>query len=43
MRIYTRTGDTGATGLIGGSRVRKNSARIGAIEAPRDIDLAMAP
>jgi cob(I)alamin adenosyltransferase len=31
MRIYTRTGDTGATGLIGGSRVRKNSARIGAI------------
>jgi cob(I)alamin adenosyltransferase len=31
MRIYTRTGDTGATGLIGGSRVRKNSARIAAI------------
>ena len=27
-RIYTRTGDTGMTGLADGSRVRKNSARI---------------
>ena len=27
-RIYTKTGDDGSTGLFGGLRVRKNSARI---------------
>ncbi len=27
-RIYTRTGDDGSTGLVGGQRVRKNSLRI---------------
>ena len=27
-RIYTKTGDDGSTGLFGGDRVRKNSARI---------------
>ncbi len=27
-RIYTRTGDNGSTGLVGGKRVSKNSARI---------------
>ncbi len=27
-RIYTRAGDTGSTGLVGGSRVSKNSGRI---------------
>lgn len=27
-RIYTRTGDDGSTGLVGGARTRKNSSRI---------------
>ncbi len=31
MKIYTKTGDTGQTGLLGGDRIAKNSARIDAI------------
>lgn len=30
MKIYTRTGDDGTTGLVGGQRVRKNDARLDA-------------
>lgn len=31
MKIYTRTGDNGSTGLIGGGRIPKESERISAI------------
>lgn len=31
MKIYTKTGDEGTTGLVGGRRVSKDSARIQAI------------
>jgi cob(I)alamin adenosyltransferase len=35
MKIYTRTGDTGETGLFGGGRVSKDSVRV---EAYGDVD-----
>lgn len=45
-RIYTRTGDAGTTGLVDGSRVAKNDARMHAIgevdEANSAIGLAVA-
>ena len=28
MKLYTKTGDEGQTGLIGGTRVAKNDARL---------------
>ena len=28
MKIYTKTGDDGSTGLIGGTRVRKSDIRL---------------
>lgn len=34
-KIYTRTGDTGETGLVGGARVQKDSARV---EAYGEVD-----
>lgn len=36
-KIYTKTGDDGTTGLVGGQRVRKDSARV---EAYGDVDEA---
>jgi len=35
MKIYTKTGDSGDTGLFGGGRVRKNHPRV---EAYGDVD-----
>lgn len=35
MKIYTRTGDDGSTGLFGGPRVRKDALRV---EAYGDVD-----
>src|SRR3954465_14357660 len=35
MKIYTKTGDAGDTGLFGGGRVPKNHARV---EAYGDVD-----
>lgn len=39
MKIYTKTGDTGMTSLVGGTRVSKTSARL---EAYGTIDEAMS-
>ena len=35
MRIYTKTGDSGETGLVGGTRVAKDHVRV---EAYGDVD-----
>ncbi|RYG48405.1 cob(I)yrinic acid a,c-diamide adenosyltransferase [bacterium] len=41
MRIYTRTGDDGTTGLIGGSRVGKDDAIILAVGAIDEANAAI--
>ena len=38
MKIYTKTGDEGETGLFGGERVRKDSARIEAYGAVDELN-----
>ncbi len=38
MRIYSKTGDTGMTGLVGGQRVLKTDARITAIGAVDELN-----
>jgi cob(I)alamin adenosyltransferase len=41
MRIYTRTGDEGETGLFGGPRVRKDDARIEAYGTVDELNAAI--
>ncbi len=41
MRIYTRTGDQGDTGLSGGGRVRKSDLRIEALGAMDEANAAL--
>ncbi|MFI5386730.1 MAG: cob(I)yrinic acid a,c-diamide adenosyltransferase [Fimbriimonadales bacterium] len=41
MKIYTRTGDSGTTGLIGGARIEKNSLRIAAIGDVDELNAAV--
>ena len=41
MKIYTRTGDTGDTGLIGGARAPKDSLRIAAIGEVDELNAAL--
>jgi len=40
-RIYTRTGDDGTTGLVGGQRVRKNALRIEAYGTVDELSCAL--
>ncbi len=41
MKIYTRTGDTGSTGLFGGPRVRKDDIRIEAYGTVDELNAAI--
>jgi cob(I)alamin adenosyltransferase len=41
MKIYTKTGDSGTTGLIGGARIDKNSLRIASIGDVDELNAAI--
>jgi cob(I)alamin adenosyltransferase len=41
MKIYTRTGDEGETGLFGGPRVRKDAARVEAYGAVDELNAVL--
>src|SRR5437763_3327598 len=41
MKIYTRTGDDGSTGLIGGSRVQKSDPRIDCYGTVDELNAAL--
>ncbi len=41
MRIYTRTGDRGETGLLGGGRVRKSAVRVEAYGAVDELNACL--
>ncbi len=41
MKIYTKTGDTGETGLLGGKRVRKDAPEIEAIGTVDELNSAV--
>lgn len=41
MKIYTKTGDDGTTGLYGGGRVRKDHARVEAYGAVDELNAAL--
>ena len=41
MRLYTRTGDTGETGLYGGERVRKDDLRVAAYGSVDEANAAL--
>ena len=41
MKIYTRTGDEGETGLFGGPRVRKDAQRVEAYGAVDELNAVL--
>ncbi len=41
MRIYTKSGDAGSTGLLGGDRIAKSSLRIAAIGDVDELNAAL--
>lgn len=41
MKVYTRTGDNGTTGLLGGSRTMKSSARLHACGSLDELNAAL--
>lgn len=41
MKIYTRTGDSGETGLLGAKRVRKNARRVEAYGAVDELNACL--